>query len=160
MTAHRAPAQNGGQSIDRTRGRKGHALRVADGESLGCYLGRDQQDHRQQKRHDQRECEVDLPGHAPGDEQGVGEERGRGRGDDERQGVGEKDGGQEAVRSARSRCRIAAALLPCSARNRTRRRPIDVSAVSVALASADTTKTDKQQDYLEPFRCAHQLPAI
>src|SRR5258706_7855644 len=42
--------------------------------------------------------------------------------------------------SALSRCSIAAALLPCSARNLTRRRPIDVSAVSVALASADTTK--------------------
>src|SRR5258708_31901877 len=42
--------------------------------------------------------------------------------------------------SARSRCSMAAALLPCSARNRTRRRPMEVSAVSVALASADTMK--------------------
>src|SRR6267143_4150952 len=42
--------------------------------------------------------------------------------------------------SARSRCSMAAALLPCSARKRTRRRPMLVSAVSVALASADTMK--------------------
>src|SRR6202521_4052925 len=35
---------------------------------------------------------------------------------------------------------MPAALLPCSARKRTRRRPTDVSAVSVPLASAATKK--------------------
>src|SRR2546427_9569853 len=35
---------------------------------------------------------------------------------------------------------MAADLLPCSARNRTRRRPTDVSAVSVPAASAAATK--------------------
>src|SRR5437660_12322280 len=35
---------------------------------------------------------------------------------------------------------MAAALLPCSARNRTRRRPTEVSAVSVPAASAAATK--------------------
>src|SRR6266487_868972 len=42
--------------------------------------------------------------------------------------------------SERRRCRIAAAGLPCSARKRTRNRPTDVSAVSVPLARAATTK--------------------
>src|SRR5437899_1067528 len=42
--------------------------------------------------------------------------------------------------SARSFCRMAAPLLPCSARNRTRRRPTEVSAVSVPAASAAATK--------------------
>src|SRR6202165_423986 len=42
--------------------------------------------------------------------------------------------------SARKRCRMPAALLPCSARKRTRRRPTEVSAVSVPLASAATKK--------------------
>src|SRR6202521_2925761 len=40
--------------------------------------------------------------------------------------------------SARKRCKMPAALLPCSAR--TRRRPTEVSAVSVPLASAATKK--------------------
>src|ERR1700682_3005906 len=35
---------------------------------------------------------------------------------------------------------MLAALLPCSARNRTRRRPTEVSAVSVPLAAAATKK--------------------
>src|ERR1700682_5853390 len=42
--------------------------------------------------------------------------------------------------SARRRCKMAADLLPCSARNRTRSRPTEVSAVSVPLAIAATTK--------------------
>src|SRR5260370_15586144 len=42
--------------------------------------------------------------------------------------------------SARSRCRMTAAWLPCSARWRTRRRPTEVSAVSVPLASATMKK--------------------
>src|SRR5260370_522448 len=42
--------------------------------------------------------------------------------------------------SARSRCRMAAAWLTCSARWRTRRRPTEVSAVSVPLASAAMKK--------------------
>src|ERR1700694_4761879 len=42
--------------------------------------------------------------------------------------------------SARNRCRMLAALLPCSARKRTRRRPTEVSAVSVPLAAAATKK--------------------
>src|ERR1700704_1591633 len=46
--------------------------------------------------------------------------------------------------SARRRCRMAADLLPCSARNRTRRRPTEVSAVSVPLAIAAMTKHSKR----------------
>src|SRR5712692_4463778 len=42
--------------------------------------------------------------------------------------------------SARRRCRITPAWLPCSARNRTRKRPTEVSAVSVPLASAAMTR--------------------
>src|SRR6202521_6088099 len=42
--------------------------------------------------------------------------------------------------SARKRCKMPAALLPCSARKRTRSRPTDVSAVSVPLARAATMK--------------------
>src|SRR5437899_9565249 len=42
--------------------------------------------------------------------------------------------------SARSFCRMAAFLLLCSARNRTRRRPTEVSAVSVPAVSAAATK--------------------
>src|SRR3984893_6645441 len=61
--------------------------------------------------------------------------------------------------SARSRCRMPAALLPCSARKRTRRRPTEVSAVSVPLAIA-ATKKQTTSTMTSPHSVAFMTPGL